>query len=126
MPLSGPAAAACMAALMASTLVALERMTVRSTSETSGTGTRSAMPWNLPLSSGRIRATALAAPVARGVGDDVVPGRVVRLLVAPHHDGQVLVLRGRGDDHLARTGGDVGLGFIGVGEQARRLDDDVR
>ena len=52
-------------------------------------------------------------------------GRVVRLLVDPHHDGEVLVLGGRGDDHLARAGGDVGLGLLGVGEQTRRLDDDV-
>ena len=56
-----------MAALMASTVVPLERLTVRSTSDTSGTGTRSAMPWNLPLSSGRTRATALAAPVVVGM-----------------------------------------------------------
>ena len=37
----------------------------------------------------------------------------------------VLVLGGRGDDDLLRTGLDVGLGGVGVGEETGRLDDDV-
>ncbi len=56
-----------MAALISSRLVALVVFTVRSTTETVGTGTRRAMPVNLPLTSGQTRATALAAPVAEGM-----------------------------------------------------------
>merc|ERR1719453_840414 len=40
---------------------------VRSTTETSGVGTRKAMPVNLPLSSGITLPTALAAPVEEGM-----------------------------------------------------------
>ncbi|KAF4522454.1 hypothetical protein B566_EDAN002538 [Ephemera danica] len=42
-------------------------LTVRSTTETSWTGTRKAMPVSLPLSSGMTLPTALAAPVDAGM-----------------------------------------------------------
>merc|ERR1712118_269426 len=40
---------------------------VRSTTETSGVGTRKAMPVSLPLTLGMHSPTALAAPVAEGI-----------------------------------------------------------
>ena len=42
-------------------------LTVRSTTETVGVGTRKAMPVSLPFTSGRTSATARAAPVADGM-----------------------------------------------------------
>ena len=41
--------------------------TVRSTTETVGTGTRKATPVSLPLTSGQTSAVALAAPVVLGM-----------------------------------------------------------
>ncbi len=67
MPLSGPAAAALKAAFTASTVVGFSVTTTRSVSETSGVGTRTAMPSILPLSSGITSAVALAAPVVVGM-----------------------------------------------------------
>ena len=43
------------------------RRTVRSTTETSGVGTRKAIPVNLPFNSGMTLPTALAAPVEAGM-----------------------------------------------------------
>src|SRR5690606_21171321 len=63
---------------------------------------------------------------ARGVRDDVVLGRVVLGVVHADDERRVLV-RGRGrDDDLLGTGVDVGLGLGRIGEEAGRLDDDVR
>ncbi|MNG34523.1 hypothetical protein D3C84_1210290 [compost metagenome] len=45
------------------------RLTVRSTSDTLITGTRTAMPVSLPASSGKTRPTASAAPVLLGIID---------------------------------------------------------
>ena len=42
-------------------------LTVRSTTETVGVGTRNDMPVSLPLTSGSTRPTALAAPVVDGM-----------------------------------------------------------
>src|SRR5215211_6795500 len=62
---------------------------------------------------------------AGGVGDDVVAGRVVRLVVDPHHDGDVLVLgRGR-DDDLPGPALEVQGGVVALGEAAGGLDDHV-
>merc|ERR1719446_1571644 len=47
--------------------VSLASLHVRSTTETSGVGTRKAMPVSLPLRSGMTLPTALAAPVADGM-----------------------------------------------------------
>ena len=66
-PLSGPSAAALNAALICSTVAGFSSSTVRSTSETLGVGTRTAVPFSLPLSSGITSATALAAPVVEGI-----------------------------------------------------------
>ena len=52
-------------------------------------------------------------------------GGVVRRVVDAHADGDVLVLRRRGDHHLARSRVDVALGPHRVAEEARRFDDDV-
>src|SRR4051794_8114457 len=67
MPFSSPSLAAFMAALIASYVVAFSVLNVRSTTETSGTGTQTAMPVSLPLSAGSARPTALAAPVLDGM-----------------------------------------------------------
>src|SRR6478672_11387164 len=56
-----------MAALISLRLVGLAVLKVRSTTDTSGVGTRNAMPVSLPLSCGSTRAAALAAPVEAGM-----------------------------------------------------------
>jgi hypothetical protein len=61
---------------------------------------------------------------AARVGDDVVLGGIVLIVVHAHHEGAVLTLGGSGDDDLLGTGGDVALGFFGIGEEAGGLDDD--
>ena len=62
---------------------------------------------------------------AGGVGDDVMVGGIVKVVVDSHHDSQVLALGRRGDDHFFCPGLDVALGFLGGGEQAGGLDHDV-
>src|SRR5690606_37210942 len=62
---------------------------------------------------------------ARGVGQDVVVGRVVLVVVDAHDDGQVLALGRGGDDDLLGAGLEVLLGVLGLGEEAGGLDDDV-
>src|SRR5699024_233506 len=62
---------------------------------------------------------------AGGVVDDVVRVGVVVALVDTDHEGRVLVLRLSGDDDLLGAVLDVGLGLLGVGEDAGGLDDDV-
>ena len=62
-----PSAAAFMAALMSAMVVLLLVRKVKSTHDTSAVGTRKAMPVSLPLSPGKHRATALAAPVEEGM-----------------------------------------------------------
>ncbi|MNG16462.1 hypothetical protein D3C84_1086430 [compost metagenome] len=54
-------------ALTSSALASFFRCTVRSTSDTLITGTRTDMPVNLPASSGSTRPTASAAPVLLGI-----------------------------------------------------------
>src|SRR5687768_14520040 len=72
MPLSGPsAAAAFIAALISSIVVARFAWNVRSTSDTLIVGTRTAKPSSLPFSSGSTRPTAAAAPVLVGIIDCV-------------------------------------------------------
>ena len=63
---------------------------------------------------------------AGGVGDDVVLGRVVLVLVHAEHDGDVLVLGGRRDDDLLHGVVQMRLRLGGVGEEAGALDDDLR
>src|SRR5699024_424306 len=58
------------------------------------------------------------------VGDDVVLLRVVVGVVHADDEGGVLVLRRGGDDDLLGATVDVGLGGLGVGEDAGGLDDD--
>src|SRR5699024_9996227 len=57
--------------------------------------------------------------------DDVVLRGVVVALVHTDDEGRVLVLRRSGDDDLLGAGLAVGLGLLGVGEDAGGLDDDV-
>merc|ERR1712086_527859 len=63
----GPLAASLILAQISSLLVSLANLTVKSTTETSGVGTRKAIPVSLPLSSGITLPTALAAPVEEGI-----------------------------------------------------------
>merc|ERR1719217_176129 len=68
MPLySGASEAALTVALISSIEAPVSITQVRSTTETSGVGTRKAMPVSLPLSSGSTLPTALAAPVEAGM-----------------------------------------------------------
>src|SRR5580765_3561454 len=60
------AAASLKTALMSSAVAAFSRLTTRSVTEPSGTGTRIAMPSSLPLSSGTTSPIARAAPVEAG------------------------------------------------------------
>ena len=62
---------------------------------------------------------------AAGVGNDVVLGGVVLVVIDALHEGAVLTLGGSRDDDLLGTGGDVTLGLLRVGEQTGRLDDDI-
>merc|ERR1719436_1188061 len=62
-----PAAASFTAATIASYLAPFSRRQVRSTTDTSGVGTRKAMPVSLPLTEGSTLPTALAAPVEEGM-----------------------------------------------------------
>nr|GLL30457.1 hypothetical protein VITISV_031969 [Ipomoea trifida] len=67
MPFRGPSAAFLKAALTSSAVSPFfSTFTTRSTTETLGVGTRSAMPLSFPLSFGSTRDTALAAPVLVG------------------------------------------------------------
>merc|ERR1719421_2476677 len=66
-PFIGPAAASLTLATMSSILAGLSVAKVRSTTETSGVGTRNAMPVNFPLRAGRHLPTAFAAPVDEGM-----------------------------------------------------------
>src|SRR5207248_804304 len=67
MPWSSPLAASSNAALMSSTVVDLPSSTLRSTTDTSRTGTRKAMPANFPARFGSTSATARLAPVDVGM-----------------------------------------------------------
>mmetsp|Transcript_30147 Transcript_30147/g.64797 ORF Transcript_30147/g.64797 Transcript_30147/m.64797 type:complete len:232 (+) Transcript_30147:783-1478(+) len=73
MPASGPSDAALRAAQISSYVAAFLSLTVRSTTDTSGVGTRKAMPVSLPLSSGMTLPTALAAPVEEGMMLSLAP-----------------------------------------------------
>mmetsp|Transcript_1334 Transcript_1334/g.3296 ORF Transcript_1334/g.3296 Transcript_1334/m.3296 type:complete len:231 (+) Transcript_1334:240-932(+) len=67
MPLREPSEARLMACLISSYEAGFWRRQVRSTTETSGVGTRKAIPVSLPLSEGMTLPTALAAPVELGM-----------------------------------------------------------
>src|SRR5215472_8117680 len=67
MPFMGPSEAALRVALISSYLAGLASRHVKSTTETFAIGTRKAIPVNLPLRSGIILPTALAAPVLEGM-----------------------------------------------------------
>ena len=62
---------------------------------------------------------------ARGVRDDVMRCRVVRVVVHAHDDRHVLALRRRADDHLLRASFQMRRGLLPVREQAGGLDDDL-
>ena len=66
-PFIGPLAAARKASLICWTVTGFSTTTARSVSETSGVGTRMAMPSIFPLSSGMTREVAFAAPVVVGM-----------------------------------------------------------
>merc|ERR1719382_1427403 len=62
-----PAAASFTAAQISEYMAPFSRRQVKSTTDTSGVGTRKAMPVSLPFTSGMTLPTALAAPVAEGM-----------------------------------------------------------
>lgn len=62
----GPSAHFSMAALISSALASLPRTAVRSTIDTSGVGTRRAIPFIFPFSDGITLPIAFAAPVVVG------------------------------------------------------------
>merc|ERR1719409_1644590 len=66
-PFIGPSAASLILATMSSIKAGLSKAHVRSTTETSGVGTRNAMPVNFPFKAGRHFPTAFAAPVEDGM-----------------------------------------------------------
>src|SRR5664279_3691163 len=63
MPFNSPSAAAFSAALTCSLVAGLPRIATRSTTETSGVGTRMEYPSSLPFNCGITNPMALAAPV---------------------------------------------------------------
>merc|ERR1719364_513229 len=66
-PFIGPSADAFTAATISSYFAPFSKRHVRSTTDTSGVGTRKAMPVSLPFTAGRHLPTALAAPVEDGM-----------------------------------------------------------
>merc|ERR1739844_711272 len=62
-----PAAASLIAATMSSYFAPFSKRHVKSTTDTSGVGTRKAMPVSLPFTAGSTLPTALAAPVDDGM-----------------------------------------------------------
>merc|ERR1712232_305838 len=66
-PFMGPPAASFTFAIISSIFAPFSRRTVKSTTETSGVGTRKAMPVNLPFNAGKHLPTAFAAPVDEGM-----------------------------------------------------------
>ena len=61
----------------------------------------------------------------RRVRDDVLPSRVVRVVVDAHDESAVGVARRSGDDDLVGAGAQMGRGGVLSGEEAGRLDDDI-
>merc|ERR1719253_1077386 len=84
MPFIGPAAASLMAATISSMDASFSSLQVRSTTDTSGVGTRKAMPVSLPFRDGMTLPTALAAPVAAGMMFSDARRPVHRELVRGH------------------------------------------
>ncbi|CAB5017975.1 unannotated protein [freshwater metagenome] len=66
-PFKYPAEASFIAALISLALTSLVSSTVKSVTEPVGTGTRRAYPSSFPLSSGRTKLIAFAAPVDVGI-----------------------------------------------------------
>merc|ERR1712190_42510 len=66
-PAMGPAAASLTAATISSYFAAFSKRQVKSTTDTSGVGTRKAMPVSLPFTAGKHLPTAFAAPVELGM-----------------------------------------------------------
>merc|ERR1719473_923250 len=66
-PFMDPSLSALMAATISSMVASFSSLHVRSTTDTSGVGTRKAIPVSLPLSDGMTLPTAFAAPVADGM-----------------------------------------------------------
>merc|ERR1719323_1173914 len=62
-----PAAASLIAVTISAYLAGFSKRHVKSTTETSGVGTRNAMPVSLPFTLGNTLPTALAAPVEEGM-----------------------------------------------------------
>ena len=62
---------------------------------------------------------------ARRVGDDVVLGRIVLLVIDAHHDRDVFAFGRSGNDDLLRACRAMAAGFFRFGEQAGGFNDDI-
>src|SRR5262249_25508912 len=63
---------------------------------------------------------------AAGVGDDLVLGRIVGIVVDAEHERHVFILRRGGDDDLLHAAAQVLGGVLGISETAGGFDHDVR
>ena len=62
---------------------------------------------------------------AGGVGKDVVPGRVVFLVIDSHHDRDVFAFGRSGNDDLLRAGCAMAAGLFRFSEQAGGFNNEV-
>lgn len=79
-PFNSPKAASIKALFISSAFVSLESSQTRSTTETVGVGTRIAMPFSFPFSSGKTSPTADAAPVVVGIIDKAAERALLKSL----------------------------------------------
>ena len=62
---------------------------------------------------------------AGGVGDDVMLGGIVEVVITTHHDVQDALFYGSGDDHFFDTGIEISLEGFEVAECAGAFENDV-
>jgi len=62
---------------------------------------------------------------AAGIGDDVMVGGEIFLVIHAHDHGDIFVFSRGGNDDFFGAGGDVSAGFGGFGEEASGFDDDI-
>src|SRR5580658_131174 len=62
---------------------------------------------------------------ARGVGNDVVPGGIVNVVVDSEDEGDIFILGGCGDDDFFDASAKVLPGVVGVGESSGGVENDL-